>query len=184
MRKIMVGVMLMMMLPWRPAMSAGSSASSSSSSSMDTNAAGAFVQDFYDWYAPFANQRKNQLPWEDAVDIKSGLFAKKLLIAFKLEKHAFANPDGTYTGLDSDPFLNTYHPCEHYLAGNILVYEKNYRVAIQPICNGKLQPEPVAFAEVMLKKDHWLFTNFYYPEGQDLLHVLKNLRKQRSDDLD
>ena len=150
----------------------------------DTNAAGAFVQDFYDWYGSFAIQQKNQLPWEDALSIKSALFSRKLALALKRDKNAFANPDGTYTGLDVDPFLNTNNPCDHYIVGNILVYDNNYRAAIQPICNGKLQPKPVVFAEVTLKKDHWLFTNFYYPEGQDLFQVLKNLRKRRSSDLE
>lgn len=186
-----IGLMLLCVLSEHPAVSlAASGLSASSTSATDTNVIGAFVQDFYDWYAPIANSQKNSLPWEGAITIKRDLFSRKLALALNVDKHSFANPDGTYTELDFDPFLNTYNPCEHYIVGNILEYDNNYRAAIQPVCNGKLQSKPVVFAEVTLKKghwgkpDHWEFSDFYYPEGQDLFQLLKRLRKQRSDDLD
>ena len=74
--------------------------SSSSASSMpDANSAGAFVQDFYDWYAPMAYRQKNSLPWETAITLKSDLFSTRLSVALKRDKFSFANPDGSYTAL-------------------------------------------------------------------------------------
>ena len=157
--------------------------SSSSASSMpDANSAGAFVQDFYDWYAPMAYRQKNSLPWETAITLKSDLFSTRLSVALKRDKFSFANPDDSYTALDSDPFLNTYNPCEHYIVEKVVEYEKNFRVSMQAICDGKLRQKVVVWAEVTWKKDKWLLSNFYYPEGQDLFTMLKKLSKKRGSD--
>jgi len=155
-----------------------------SNSTPDANSAGTFVQDFYDWYGPMAYRQKNSLPWETAITLKSDLFSTRLSLALKRDKNSFANTDGTYTGLDSDPFLNTYNPCEHYVAGEVKEYSKNFRVSVQAICAGKLRQKVEVWAEVTWKKDKWLFSNFYYPEGQDIFSVLKNLNQKRRSDLE
>ncbi|MES1195705.1 MAG: hypothetical protein ABUL58_02025 [Steroidobacter sp.] len=149
----------------------------------DANAAGAFVQDFYDWYSPLAFREKNSLPWESALRQREELFSLKLVYALKRDSLATSNIDGTYTGLDFDPFLNTDNSCEHYLVGQVLEYTKNFRAEIQPVCNGKLHPKATVYAEIVFKKNHWQFTNFYYPEGRDLFQVLAELRKERRNDL-
>jgi hypothetical protein len=150
----------------------------------EKNLAGAFVQDFYDWYAPMAYRQKNSLPWENAVTLKSALFSTKLAVVLHRDQINFAKPDGTYAELEVDPFLNTDNPCEHYVIGEVLEYDKSFRVGMQAICNGKLRPKIVVQAEVIRKKDHWLFMNFYYPEGKSIFEMLKALRKKRSNDLE
>ena len=149
----------------------------------DRNSAGAFVQDFYDWYSPLAFRQKESLPWNSVLTQRRDLFALKLVYALKRDSLASANIDGTYTGLDVDPFLNTENPCEHYLVAQVLEYTKSFRAEVKPICNGKLQAKTAVTAEVVFNKDRWQFTNFYYPEGQDLLRVLGELRKERRNDL-
>lgn len=162
-----------------------SSVNSSSTSLSDKDAAGAFVQDFYDWYAPIAFRQKNSLPWEQAITLRSDLFSAKLKVVLNIDKHSGKDADGVYAGLDIDPFLNTYSPCEHYVVGEVSEYEKSFRVAIQSVCNGKLRQKNVVWAEVShSKKAQWQFVDFHYPEGNDLFEVLKNLRKRRNSDVE
>lgn len=170
-------------LPVISVVHAGSASKSEPSVKADVNAAGAFVQDFYDWYSPIAFRQKNSLPWESALNLREELFSFKLVYALKRDSLATSNIDGTYTGLDFDPFINTDSPCEHYLVGQVLEYNKNMRAEIQPVCNRKLRPKVVVYAEVTFKKNHWQFTNFYYPEGRDLFQVLAELRKDRRNDM-
>lgn len=158
---------------------------SSSSSLSDKDAAGAFVQDFYDWYAPMAFRQKSSLPWEQAITLKADLFSAKLKIVLNIDKHSGKDSDGVYAGLDSDPFLNTYSPCERYVVSEVQEYEKSFRVALQAVCNGKLRPKNVVWAEVSHnKKNQWQFVDFRYPEGNDLFDMLKNLRKRRHSDIE
>ncbi len=155
-----------------------------SSSLVDKDAAGAFVQDFYNWYVPMALKQKNSLPWETAIALKPDLFVTKLALALRVDSHTFAKSDGSYTMLETDPFLNTDNPCEHYLVGDVVEYERSYRANLQVICRGKLNSKVLLQAEVIKKKDHWLFANFYYPQGNDLFQLLKELRKKRRNDLE
>lgn len=150
----------------------------------DRNAVGAFVQDFYDWYAPIAYRQKNSLPWETAIALKSSLFSTKLNVLLNIDKHTGAKLDGTYVSLDVDPFLNTDNPCERYIVGDVIEYDKSFRVGVQAICHGKLRQKNSLQAEVIKKKDHWQFVNFHYPEGNDVFAVLKDLRKRRGNDLE
>jgi hypothetical protein len=150
----------------------------------EKNLAGAFVQDFYDWYAPIAYRQKTSVPWENAVTLKSALFSTKLALVLRRDQYTFTKPDGTYTELEVDPFLNTDNPCEHYVIGEVVEYDKSFRVGMQAVCNGKLRPKIVVQAEVIRKKDQWLFMNFYYPEGKSIFEMLKELRKKRCNDLE
>jgi len=154
------------------------------STSDEKNLAGAFVQDFYDWYAPMAYRQKSSLPWANAITLKSNLFSTKLALALRRDQLTFAKPDGTYTELEIDPFLNTDSPCERYVISEVIEYDKSWRVGMLGVCNGKLRPKIVIQAEVTKKKDHWLFTNFYYPEGKNIFEMLKELRKTRRSDLE
>jgi len=163
---------------------AGGSSTIASTVNADANSAGAFVQDFYDWYAPMAYRQKNSLPWETAITLKSDLFSTRLSLALKRDKYTIANLDGSYTGMDSDPFLNTDNPCEHYVVADTVEYDKGFRVGMQAICNGKLRPKVVVQAEVVWKKDKWLFANFHYPESGDLFDMLKRLQKKRRSDVE
>jgi hypothetical protein len=159
--------------------------SSSSSVAANKDSAGAFVQDFYDWYAPMAFRQKNSLPWEQAITLKANLFSSKLKIVLNIDKHSGKDSDGVYTGLDFDPFLNSFNPCERYVVAEVMEYEKSFRVAMQAVCNGKLQQKNIVWAEVSYtKKSQWQFVNFHYPESNDLIAVLKNLRKRRHSDIE
>jgi hypothetical protein len=163
---------------------ADQSSPANQSTADEKNLAGAFVQDFYDWYAPMAYQQKASLPWANAVTLKSNLFSTKLALALRRDQFTFARPDGTYTELEVDPFLNTDTPCEHYVVSEVTAYDKSFRVGLQAVCNGKLRTKTAVQVEVTKKKGHWLFVNFYYPEGKNIFEMLKDLRKTRRNDLE
>jgi hypothetical protein len=42
------------------------------------------------------------------------------------------------------------------------------------------QPRPAVIAEVEQQSGNWVFVNFRYPEGSDLLSTLRNLSARRS----
>ena len=176
-------ILIILLLSYASEAFCGNTGSARTPVTEDKDSAGAFVQDFYDWYSPIAFREKNSLPWVSALTQHKELFSLKLVYALKRDSMASSNIDGTYTGLDTDPFVNTDNPCEHYLVAQVLEYTKTFRTDIQAVCNGKLQSRVVVSAEVVFKKDHWQFTDFYYPEGRDLFQLLAELRKERRNDL-
>jgi hypothetical protein len=77
-------------------------------------------------------------------------------------------------GLDFDPFLYTQEPSGHYKVGAIRQLGKTYRADVFPAENDKESRKPDVIAEFEKREEHWVFVDFHYPSGSDLITVLRS----------
>jgi hypothetical protein len=79
-------------------------------------------------------------------------------------------------GLDFDPFLNSQDPAPRYEVGGISRNEQTFRAEIYGMQSGRRSAKPSLSAEFRESDGHWFFVNFYYPNGTNLLAILKSPR--------
>jgi hypothetical protein len=139
----------------------------------------AFVQGFYDWYAPKALSSRSTPAWSTAVKEKGRCFSPELGRKLREDSEAQAKDEGEIVGLDFDPFLNSQDPGRHYGVGNVVPKGSSYLVEVHRIVSGKPEEKLTATAEVTGKNGQWYFVNFIYPNGHNLLGVLKALKDDR-----
>ena len=138
-----------------------------------------FVQGFYDWYVPKALGENVGPAWNLALKAKSSAFSSQLVRALREDSAAQAKAEGEIVGLDFDPFLNSQDPSNRYQVGKITPKGETYQVEIYGVGSGSKHEKPDVIAEVAQKNGQWFFVNFDYPEGRNLLAVLKSLRESR-----
>jgi hypothetical protein len=138
-----------------------------------------FVQGFYDWYAPKALRDNSGLAWDVAVKEKGCYFSKELALQLQEDSNAQAKAQGDIVGLDFDPFLNSQDPEGHYKVGLITQKSGGYWVDIDGDSSGNKAENVIVVAELAYKNGQWKFVNFHYPNGYNLLAVLKALRENR-----
>lgn len=140
----------------------------------------AFVQSFYGWYARVALANNTRPAWDIALRSKRAQFAPEL--ARQLQEDVSAQDAcKELIGLDFDPFLNTQDPADYYEAGEVTQSGDQYRVAVYPIQNKIRAEKPDVIAEVAKEGKHYLFVNFIYPDGANLLRILMSPRPACSD---
>jgi hypothetical protein len=132
----------------------------------------AFVEAFYTWYVPRA------IAESSAADRLANLRAIRSDLSSQLGgllegDYAAQSRCRDMIGIDFDPFLNTQDPNFHYEVGAISRVGARYRAEIFRLVGGRRLEKPDLVAEFIHKGEHWLFVNFYYPEGDDLLKLLK-----------
>ena len=138
-----------------------------------------FVQDFYDWYVPKALSDNVGPAWNLALQTKSSAFSLQLVQSLREDSAAQTKAKKQIVGLDFDPFLNSQDPGEHYEVGKIRQQGESYWVDIHSVWSGKKEKNPSVVAELIPKNGSWIFVNFHYQEGGDLLAILKKLRESR-----
>lgn len=138
-----------------------------------------FVQGFYDWYVPKALSNNSGPAWNVALKAKGGYFSRELDLRLQEDSDAQAKSDGDIVGLDFDPFLNSQDPEGGYRVGVIKQKRGGYWVNIDDNLPGEKGGKVVVVAELAYKDGQWQFVNFHYPNGYDLLSVLKALRENR-----
>ncbi len=138
-----------------------------------------FVQSFYDWYAPKSVDATQGPGWAVALRERRSNFTPELSRAIAADLAAQSKTSGEIVGLDFDPFLGSQDPCESYETGRVTQSRRAYSVEVFAICNGKRSERPDVLVVLSRQQNAWVFTNFSYPGGGDLLSVLKALRNQR-----
>jgi hypothetical protein len=53
------------------------------------------------------------------------------------------------------------------------------RVEVHGVCQGKKSAKADVVAVLRLENQRWVFTNFLYPGADDLMKVLRALKKER-----
>lgn len=140
-----------------------------------------FVEDFYKWYVPHALADNETAAWNLAIKYKRGDFSESLVRLLKEDSTAQAKCN-ELIGIDFDPFLNSQDPASEYRVGDIRKEGIHYRAEIYSISSGGgSEVKPDVTAEVEKLRGHWLFVNFYYPNGMDLMAILKSSRPKCSD---
>jgi len=155
-------------------------ASSAQASDSSLTASREFVQKFYETYVPKALAGQPNPPWRLAVDKMSADFDGELVQALKDDLAAQAQAKGDdIVGLDFDPFLDTQDPAARYEVGSARQEGKDYLVDVYPVTSGKRSEEPGVVPELAYENGRWVFVNFRYPEGGDLLTLLKQMKADR-----
>jgi len=137
-----------------------------------------FVDHFYGLYlTELVDDDDNPSPY-DAVESQGRLFNP---ILRKELKDYFDAPDDSdeISGLDFDPFLYSQDPCQEYEVGDAAMRRAAIWVPVYGVCDGKKHEKPDLYAEVAPAKSGWQFVNFHYPNGGNLLAILKSLRVPR-----
>jgi hypothetical protein len=139
-----------------------------------------FAQEFYAWYMPVVVDGQVIPAWKAALEKRSEAFSPELAAALKSDVDAQEKVTGEIVGLDFDPFLFSQDPCERYDVGKIIAHGSRYRVAVHRVCDGSKSEDPDVIAEVARQDGEWVFVNFHYPQGKDLVTTLKLLKDSRS----
>jgi hypothetical protein len=139
-----------------------------------------FVQEFYDWYAPIALKEHSGPSSDIAIQSKGFDFTPELAKALKEDSNAQKKVQGDVVGLDFDPFLNSQDPEDRYVVTKVTPRGQGFWVEVHGVVHDKMDTKPSVFAEVVKMRGIYRFENFQYPPGgQNLLSVLKSLRKER-----
>ncbi|MEI9893091.1 MAG: DUF3828 domain-containing protein [Chthoniobacter sp.] len=138
-----------------------------------------FVQDFYAWYIPMSAHTRSEDASNIALKKKSSFFSAELLKALQEDALAASKSPGEIVGLDWDPFLNSQEQIERCVIGNITPKNGAFRVDVYDILGGKKDKKPNIIAEVKQENGHWIFVNFWNPDGGNLLSELRELSKSR-----
>jgi len=136
-----------------------------------------FVQEFYKWYVPKALNSKITRAWDAALKYKSAAFSHELAQLLREDSAAQAKCE-ELIGIDFDPFLNTQDPANGYEVGEIKQNDKHYRADIYSVESGKRSEKSRVSADIVENKGHWVFVNFFYSDGGDLLKILKTPRSK------
>jgi Protein of unknown function (DUF3828) len=143
-----------------------------------------FVQKFYDWYVPQALDLKVSNATDVALKTYAYVFTPELVKLLQEDSDAQAKHPGEIVGLDFDPFLSSRDPSEQFVARSIIRKGSSYLVEVNGISSSGRKEKVIA--EVVRKKDRWLFQNFHYPNFEkdnskdpDLITILKRLRETR-----
>lgn len=142
-----------------------------------------FVQQFYDWYAPIAQEDQRKRPAAaEAIERRKSSFSPELWSALKEDLDAQAK-SREIVGIDWDPFLNSQDPCEKYSAGAVKEQGGLFLVEVfMAACgDGAKLSGPAVVANIRKSGKAWQFTNFTDPEHHvNLMEALKVLKQERT----
>jgi hypothetical protein len=130
------------------------------------------VRNFYSWYFPGHS-------FEEALEARRADFDKALYAALRADLTAASKSPDEIVGLDFDPFLNTQDPCQRYEVGPAKVTGTSARVEIHGVCEGKKAAKVDVIVALRQENGRWVFTNFLYPGADDLVKVLRVLKRER-----
>lgn len=131
----------------------------------------AFVSGFYDWYVPLALQNHAEPTWRIALRHKQVDFDPSLVRLFQADAAAQDKCEDL-VGLDFDPFLNSQDPAERYEVGDIEQQGNTYTAKIYSVIEGQRSSRTEVSASFRRTNNRFVFVNFYYPNGGDLVTIL------------
>ncbi len=138
-----------------------------------------FVQEFYDWYVPKVSTNKAGAGWAAVLKLTKPYLSPELALQLQEDADTQAKFPGEVVALDFDPFLASQDPEQHYKVSQITKRGEIYKVALHRVVGDQMDSRPAVIADVTLQEGHWRFLDFRYPEGRDLLGVLKVLKQSR-----
>jgi len=141
-----------------------------------------FVQRFYDWYVPLMLDGQTGAAWDVTLRSRRASFDSTLLRALIEDREASARDSNDVVGLDFDPFLASQDPCSAYKVGAASKHGDRYWVEVFAVCDEKQGAKPALIAQVTRGRDSWTFVNFRYPDGDDLVATLMQLKADRASD--
>lgn len=151
----------------------------------------AFVQRFYDWYAPrAASEGRHPFGFADAVKLKPSVFDPALARALQEDADAQAKAHDDIVGIDFDPILNSQDPDAKYRADHAVRTATGYRVNVYPTNPDyvkELKGKPAVTVDLAASGGSWVITDFEYdfgseghPDHEDVLGILRQLAQERA----
>lgn len=139
------------------------------------------VAGFYSWYVSVAMSERHKDPaYLYALNHRGFLFSPELFQALKEDADAQAAAEGEIVGLDWDPFLNAQDPKPLIVGGRVTVEGDRTLVEMHEMRrDASPSGTPFVTVELAFKNGGWVFTNFRFKEGKDLMSCLKVLRESR-----
>lgn len=131
-----------------------------------------FVSRFYSWYVPQALQDRAEPTWHIALQQKRTEFDPQLVRLLQADAAAQDKCEDL-VGLDFDPFLNSQDPAQKYDVGEIKQEGSIYIAEIYSVQAGRRSSKPDVSASFERRDGRWMFVNFCYPKGGDLVAILK-----------
>lgn len=149
----------------------------------DEGSCKAFVQEFYDWYAPIAASEKYRLTV--SLRARRSSFDPQLWQMLVADDTAQSKAD-EIVGLDFDPILNSQDPSPKFIAKNASVKGGRCNAAVAGINQG-IEEEHV-MPELIFTDGRWAFVNFHYQSevagklrnSGDLVQALKDWARERA----
>jgi hypothetical protein len=138
-----------------------------------------FVQNFYNWYVPYALGDKTGLrPWDIAISSKRN-FDPRLVQALQEDSTASDKFPNEIVGLDFDPFLNSQNPADRYRAEKVDEQNGSFLVEVYSVSGSK--KELAVIAEVKKLDGKLIFVNFRYPDvGGDRSNISAERTRAKS----
>ena len=96
------------------------------------------------------------------------------------DEEAQAKADGEIVGIDFDPFLSGQDPKKHYEVRSVELRDGRFWVTAVPGGTTRSARSTAVVAELKESRGRFEFVNFHYPDGQDLVKVLKQLKVERT----
>jgi hypothetical protein len=143
-----------------------------------------FVQNFYDWYVPYANNESNFLSSDVAIKEKGEFFNPLLLNLLKKESQRHSREKGVISGLDFDPFLATQDPYLKYHVSSAEIKNDICFAKIEGISSNNVPQNINLFVELKIAEGHWRFVNFHYGptkkrKDENLIDLLNDIFKEK-----
>jgi hypothetical protein len=128
-----------------------------------------FVQGFYDWYVPVVLRFDKEAPWHMALRRRPRDFSSELTAALK-QSDAEAKADGDPV-LDFEPLLDAQDPAAKYKVDKATAASGRCFASVSASSKPKSELADVV-AELVKNQGQWVFVNFRYPNGTDLMSIL------------
>jgi len=143
-----------------------------------------FVGKFYKWYVGMALKHNRLTEPRSVVNSRPYLFSPDLLRELKENYQAQDKAGSNLVSLDGDPFVGGDGPPDRYIAGKITRKDGRCQIELHGIREGKKSETPDVTPELVFRKGHWVFANFYFPSPSDTKawNVLEGLRRIREEE--
>jgi hypothetical protein len=130
-----------------------------------------FIVEFYKWYTRIELKEQLEPAAYTALKLRSENFDSR--IARLLKKYYINQQNCSDLGiLDFDPFLNSQDPSPIYEVGNISMDNGVFTAEIYSEYKGGRYKTLAVKVNFLQRDGRWQITNFYYPEGDNLFHIL------------
>jgi hypothetical protein len=132
-----------------------------------------FAEEFYTWYTPRALPEGTEEGWKHTLKLIRWDLSDKLANLLAITTAEPAKCKGQVR-IDFDPFLYKQEPSGTYKVTNVRRIGETYKADVFRVEDGAHGVKPDVIAEFRKQDEHWVFVNFHYPSGSDLITVLKS----------
>ena len=132
-----------------------------------------FIENFYQWYISLINSNLRDRSFDRALKLKRLSFSPELYAILKQTADAQAHCRELITP-DFDLLLNTQEPADRYFVGRMTHQGETCLAEIYTERHAEKSEKPEFTAECAEKNGIWFFVNFRFPDGGDVISMLRS----------